>query len=78
MLEGDVKGELVRIDYPVIRVWEIDPHTREHTREFDLPFRPGPFEWGPGKPRSPGLLGRAALAGLVGAAGSVGVPPKRS
>ena len=28
MLEGDVKSELVRIDYPVIRVLEIDPHTR--------------------------------------------------
>ena len=47
MLEGDVKGELVRVDYPVIRIWEVDPHTRERTRELDLPFRPGPFEWGP-------------------------------
>ena len=28
MLEGDVKSELVRIDDPVIRIWEIDPHTR--------------------------------------------------
>jgi len=69
MLEGDVKGELVRTDYPVIRVWEVDPHGRERTREFDLPFRPGPFEWGPGKPRSAGLLGHAVSLvslGLVG------------
>ena len=48
MLEGDVQGELVRIDYPVIRVREVDPHTRQSTVEYDLPFRPGPFEWGPG------------------------------
>src|SRR3984885_11066596 len=44
MLEGDVKNELVRIDDPVIRVMEIDAHSGEHTREYDLPFRPGPFE----------------------------------
>ena len=28
MLEGDLKGELVRMDYPLIRVWEVDPHTQ--------------------------------------------------
>ncbi len=61
MLEGDVKGELVRIDDPVIRIWEIDPHTRERTREFDLPFHPGPFEWGPTKPR-PASLGDRLLS----------------
>jgi hypothetical protein len=72
MIEGDVKNELVRIDYPVIRVWETDPHTRERQREFDLPFRPGPFEWGPGKPRSPGGLQRAlgvVSLGLLGPSG---------
>src|SRR5580704_14634291 len=47
MLEGDVKGELVRVDYPVIRITEIDPHTNARTPVLDLPFRPGPFEWGP-------------------------------
>ena len=78
MLEGDVKGELVRIDYPVIRIWEVDPHTRERTREFDLPFRPGPFEWGPGKPRSGGLLGRALSLVSLGLLGFVVVRPKRS
>ena len=73
MLEGDVKGELVRIDYPVIRIWEVDPHTRERTRELDLPFRPGPFEWGPDTPRSAGVL-QSALArvsfGFLGSEGS--------
>ena len=72
MLEGDVKGELVRIDYPVIRIWEVDPHTRERNRELDLPFRPGPFEWGPVTARSTGflqsLLARATF-GLLGSGG---------
>ena len=63
MLEGDVKGELVRVDYPVIRISEVDPHTREHIRELNLPFRPGPFEWGPGMARQAGLV-QFALARL--------------
>src|SRR5262249_20353005 len=41
MLEGDVKGELVRTGYPVIRVWEVAPHTGQRTEGFDLPFQPG-------------------------------------
>jgi ResB-like family len=71
MLEGDVKNELVRSDYPVIRVWEIDPHSRQHTREFDLPFRPGPFGWGTGTPRPASVLGRVLSTvslGLLGPA----------
>ncbi len=70
MLEGDVQSELVRIDHPVIRIWEIDPHTRERMNEYDLPYRPGPFEWGPGKPRPLGLSGQLlaiASFGLMGA-----------
>jgi ResB-like family len=59
MLEGDVRGELVRIDYPVIRVREVDPHTRQSTVEFDLPFRPGPFEWGTPSSPKPSFLERA-------------------
>ena len=58
MLEGDVRGELVRIDYPVIRVREVDPHTRQPTVEFDLPFRPGSFEWGTGSTPKASLLER--------------------
>ena len=72
MLEGDVKSELVRIDNPVIRIWEVDPHTRERTGGLDLPFRPGPFEWGPATARSLGifqtLLTRASF-GLLGSGG---------
>ncbi len=56
MVEGDVKGELVRSDHPVIRIWEVDPHTRERTRELDLPFRSGRFEWGPRTPRELGFV----------------------
>jgi hypothetical protein len=54
-LEGESKDELVRNDYPVIRVRQVDPHNEEATlREWELPFRPGAFGWGPGqsKPRS--------------------------
>jgi hypothetical protein len=51
MLEGDVKGELVRTNSPMIRVWEVDPHTKQYLREVDLPFAPGAFPWGPGKPQ---------------------------
>jgi hypothetical protein len=69
MLEGDVKSELVRIDHPVIRIWEVDPHTRERMSEYDLPYRPGPFEWGKGKPRPLGLVEHVlsfASFGLLG------------
>src|SRR5262245_35106322 len=74
MLEGDVKGELVRIDYPVIRVWELDPHTQRHIREIDLPYHPGSFAWGPGKPRSTGLAARLVSMGTLGLAGSFQAP----
>ena len=46
-------SELVRVDHPVIRVWEVDPHTQQFTREIDSPFLPGAFSWGPGRPRLP-------------------------
>ncbi len=58
MLEGEQRGELVRIDHPVIRVREIDPHANAVKAEFEIPFHPGPFEWGPGKPRDAGFFGR--------------------
>jgi hypothetical protein len=73
MLEGDVKSELVRTGHPVIRIREVDPHTRKHLSDFDLAFQPGSFAWGPGKPRPRGLADRAlALAslGLLGSADS--------
>ena len=69
MLEGDLKGELVRTDYPLIKIWEVDPHTQRYTRETDLPFMPGSFGWGPGKPQPRGVLDRLAsilTLGLIG------------
>lgn len=70
MLEGDVRSELVRVDHPVIRVWEVDPHTQQYTREYDLPFLPGSFSWGPGRPRPVGLAGRLAALLPSGRTGS--------
>lgn len=65
-LEGETKKELLRLDYPVIRVRTIDAHTQQPTEpEFDLPFRPGNFAWGPGSPRPRTIFGTifAALTG---------------
>jgi hypothetical protein len=61
MLEGDVKSDLVRTDHPMIRIWELDPHTHQQLREFELPFRPGTFGWGPGRPKQSGLLSLETL-----------------
>ena len=47
----------------MIRLWEVDPHTRKRIEGFDLPFQPGTFEWGPGKPRAVGLA--QSVMGLV-------------
>ena len=69
MLEGDLKGELVRTSFPVIRVWEVDPHTRQYLREVDLPFAPGSFPWGPGKPQSRGVSDRLLSLVTLGLAG---------
>jgi len=58
MIEGQTRAELVRSDYPVIRVVPIDADTHKPstTEEYRLPFRPGNFGWGPGNPRSRGVL----------------------
>ena len=37
-------------DDPVIRVREVDPHTQEARREYELPFKPGPFAGGAARP----------------------------
>ena len=73
MLEGDGKGELVRTDYPVIRVWEVDPHTQQYRREIDLPFLPGSFAWGPGKPQPRASSTGWARSLTLGLAGSTPV-----
>jgi hypothetical protein len=79
MLEGDVKSELVRIEDPLFRIQEVDPHTREVGREYVLPFHPGAFAWGPGNPRNPGLFGRLLSIASLGTIGSsqTGLVPDR-
>jgi ResB-like family len=60
-VEGDSKSELIRSDFPVIRVQELDEHNPESVRhEWELPFHPGTFSWGPGQPRP-----QAALASIA-------------
>ncbi len=58
MLEGDVSGQMVRVDKPVIRIRELDAHTREPVRESTIPFEPGSFAWGQGTPRPRWLVTR--------------------
>ena len=55
-MEGETKGEFVRTDFPVIRVQKVDPHSGSVDREWELPFRPGSFAWGPGVPKPTGFL----------------------
>ena len=55
MLEGETQSQLVRIDYPMVRVRKLDPHTQEPVKpEYAIDFRPGNFAWGPGRPRPRG------------------------
>jgi hypothetical protein len=56
-MEGQVKNELLKLDQPIIRIEEIDPHNPEQSdRAWELPFRPGTFGWGPGNPRPQSFL----------------------
>ena len=56
-MEGEVKDELVRRNYPVLRVRQVDPHNPDvPTREWEFPFQPGAFGWGPGNPRPRSVL----------------------
>ena len=79
MLEGDVKSELVRIDYPVIRIWEIDPHTGERTRETRSAVSSRPVRVGAGK-ASIAWCSRSSVLCRWSRWGCSGrrVPPKRS
>jgi len=56
MLEGETRSELVRRNDPVIRVRELDPHTQEPGRSYELHFKPGPFPWGDGQAHLRGLF----------------------
>jgi hypothetical protein len=50
LVEGSRSSELVRPDYPVIRVRKLDPETgRPVSPEYVLDFRPGAFRWEPGR-----------------------------
>ncbi len=56
MLEGETQSQLVRVDYPMVRVRKLDPHTQQPVKpEYAIDFRPGNFAWGPGRPRPRGL-----------------------
>ncbi len=56
-LEGEVKDEIVRNDYPVVRVRQMDrDDPKKIEREWELPFRPGAFAWGPGQARPGGVV----------------------
>lgn len=68
MVEGQTREQLVRVDYPIIRVWPIDSETQKPTdEEYRLPFRPGNFAWGPGSPRPRGVLGSIVQTLTAGA-----------
>lgn len=57
-LEGEVKDEIVRNDYPVVRIKQLDPQDpAQALHEWELPFRPGAFAWGPGQPKSRSVVG---------------------
>src|SRR4051812_34215156 len=51
MLEGETQKQLVRIDYPMMRVRKLDPKAEKPVSEHEMDFRPGNFAWGPGRPR---------------------------
>jgi hypothetical protein len=59
MLEGETNRQLVRIDYPAVRVRKLDAQDEVVKPEYAIDFRPGNFPWGPGRPRPRGLLGSA-------------------
>jgi len=65
MLEGETRSELVRRNDPVILVRELDPHTQEPGRSYELHFKPGPFPWGDGQAHLHNLfdLALSALSG---------------
>src|SRR4051794_38280452 len=52
MLEGETQSQLVRMDYPVVRVRKLDSDPHKSVKsEYQIDFRPGNFAWGPGNPR---------------------------
>ncbi|WP_435006275.1 cytochrome c biogenesis protein ResB [Tundrisphaera lichenicola] len=49
MREGERSSKLVRNHKPVLYVKPIDPHSGQSQGEYTLPFRPGAFDWEPGR-----------------------------
>ena len=49
MREGETSGKLIRTEKPSIYVRPIDVHTRQPEGEYNLPFRPGSFDWPAGR-----------------------------
>jgi hypothetical protein len=45
LIEGEASSQLVRTDDSAIEIQEIDPKTGQPERQYQLPFRPGPFAW---------------------------------
>jgi len=49
MREGETSSRLVRNHKPMIYVRPIDPHAGKPTGDYMIPFRPGAFDWAPGR-----------------------------
>ena len=78
MLEGDVKSELVRIDYPVIRIWEIDPHTRERIREIRPAVSSRPVRVGAGEAPRRRVCSSGCSRSSRSGCSVLPIPPRRS
>ena len=77
MLEGQTMSELVRRGAAAIRVRKIDPHTGRPDRDFgeyELPFTPGTFAWGPDQPKARSFFGEIAHAVTFGVLDEKGGP----
>ena len=82
LAEGGDASQLVRTDYPAIRVQELDRETGRASSEYTIPFRPTTFDWLPGQARPKGVfstfLSNVTLGALDGSpgAGEILTPPK--
>jgi hypothetical protein len=49
MLEKQTSSQLVRTDHPAFFIRSVDPHTQQPLANYELPFRPGSFDWPAGR-----------------------------
>ena len=49
LLEGQTSSKLIRTEKPSIYVRPIDPHSGQPDGTYNLPFRPGSFDWPAGR-----------------------------